>query len=150
MNTHETEYPQLSVKTGRWQTQYDKFPDWGETVFGPSMAVPDMSMTIGEILLRHATGRQIPVNAFKHYGGDTLYPNMQQISEMDQIDLVREHAAHVQKLEDDLKNLTAKRKQAIKQARANLNALKAESEADQLKSRKSKPGAEEAAEQKAL
>lgn len=42
----------------RWKTQYNakEYPIWGETNNLPSMVVPDMSMTIDEILARSTRG----------------------------------------------------------------------------------------------
>lgn len=103
----------------RWQTQYDPHIVPGEINFDPSLTVPDQAMSIQEIMLRHMSGRPVPKNNNMFFGGDTVYPDMGALSTMDQLDMIRENEARINKLQQEMNDLRNKRIAAAKKADEN-------------------------------
>lgn len=93
----------------KFKTQYNasEFPDKGEVNNEVSMTVPDMTMSIPEILKRYASG--MTVGGAKHplYHGNEDYDdvgdhNLQNMDELERIDYLREKEQELLQLKDSI------------------------------------------------
>lgn len=82
----------------------------GETNLMPSETVPNMSMSIQEIAKRYTRGLPLPKGQQMFYGGDTIYPNMKGMSDMEQADMVRAQQEYVEQKKQELQGFEKKRK----------------------------------------
>lgn len=112
----------------RWKTQYNAhlYPQWGETNTMPSMTVPDMALTIEEIVARSARGlRQDQMLLVPIYEGETtldaIKNYMPDVMNMDPVDkqaykaLIDEQIITAKKRKDAIDEIL--RKQRAKRAR---------------------------------
>jgi len=88
-------------------------PEVGEINDQPDMTVPDMSMSIREIMLRYASGQPLSLNTHLHYGGDEYYPDPREMDLTDIDDLKERNALRIKELEqkrqDEIADYKAKR-----------------------------------------
>lgn len=82
--------------------------------FPESKTVPDMSMSVQEIMMRFASGRPLSFSKNLVYTGDDYTPDLRSmdLSEID--DLRQENMDHIRRLNDELNERREKRRQARK------------------------------------
>lgn len=116
----------------RFQTQWDYAEEVGEVNTEPSMTVPDMSMSINEIMLRYAQGRPLVKSNHLHYGGDTHYPDPRTM-DITEVEEMRERNAHkIKELEELRDKEIEEHKAKRKEKRDKLEKLMKDSLAVQL------------------
>jgi len=80
----------------------------GENNNQPSLTVPDMAMSVQEILQRFATGRPIPdFSNNLHYGGEDYYPDMKKLDLVEQQEIIEINNRRIQELEDKIRRSAA-------------------------------------------
>lgn len=115
----------------RMNYNYQVVQSQGEVNDKPSETVPDQAMTIEEIMQRHMQGRPVPRSQKMFYGGDQLYPPMEKMSHMDQIDLTRAHAEHIETKKQELAEKRKARKKQIAESKKDEATKAAEAAAKQ-------------------
>lgn len=89
----------------------------GETDFGPSMAVPDMSLSIAQILQRHSRGLTVPGNEPIYTSSDDEendLPDMRRLDLAERQELKERIDLHVRNLQEVANQKEADRLAAIK------------------------------------
>jgi len=120
-----------------WNT-YKEFPTPSpETANDPSLTVPDQTLSVKELISRHASGRNVTVlvGTYQESGEyDELLAHVQGMSEIERIEYAKTLQAEVKEgleaYEKDTKNREKRRKAALKKAN---DAKVAEAEAARLK-----------------
>lgn len=113
----------------------------GEVNNEPSKTVPNMAMSIAEIMHRYATGRPVPRSNNLVYTGDANLPNPRALDQMETADLLRdtqESIRHYNKLLSEEKQKQKERKQARDEAKQQQQA------AGQQQAHGNSPGKEDA------
>lgn len=102
-----------------------KQPVTPETANDPSLTVPDQTLSIKELLQRHASGRNVTtlVGSYQESGEyDELLAHVQGMSEIERIEYAKTLKDEVKQglkaYEDDSKNREQRRKEAAKAAEA--------------------------------
>lgn len=103
---------------------YESYAKNGEHNIEPSMAIPNRAMSISEILSRHVQGLPIPKKKQMFFGGNTEYPAMHMMNEMDQIDTLRYQQELVKQKDAEMQTQRKKRKAAIAADKAAQQAAK--------------------------
>jgi len=106
-----------------WATYATNKPPTPETANDPSLTVPDQTLSIKELISRHASGRHVTtlVGSYQESGEyDELLAHVQGMSEIERIEysktLKDEVKAGLKAYEDDTKNREKRRKAALKKA----------------------------------
>lgn len=86
-----------------------------ETPEGESMTVPDMTLTIPELLERHTRGQAIPIAGNAIYSEDEL-PDLNTLDLVEIQELREDLAADIQKLQMDIDKVTAFEAEKLKNA----------------------------------
>lgn len=74
----------------------------GESNSGVSQTQPDMTMSLAELLRRHAQGREIPMFEAT-YEGDDYFPDPRTLDLADVHEMATRNAEHIQSLQSSLK-----------------------------------------------
>lgn len=100
------------------RTPLNYVPEKGEVNEQPSMTVPDMTMSIGEILTRFAQGRPLSFSTTMHYTGDDYMPDVRSMDITEVEELRERTAARIEELtkqrDEQLRDLDTKRKEKRK------------------------------------
>jgi len=131
-------------KVNNWATYADNKPPTTETANDPSLTVPDQTLSIKELISRHASGRQVTtlVGAYQESGEyDELLAHVSGMSEIERIEYAKTLKDEVKQglaaYEADTKEREKRRKKAAKDAEA---AKLADAEASRLEAQQSEGG----------
>lgn len=80
--------------------------------FGESQTVPDMSMSVQEIMIRFASGRPLSFSRNLVYTGDDYTPDLRSMDLSEIQELQEENSAHIRRLTDEINERREKRRQA--------------------------------------
>lgn len=109
------------MKSTKFKTQYNSLPDPGEINTLPSLTVPDQTMSIAEMVMRHRRGlpvfgnASIPVYHEDESGEPILLPDYKHLDLAERQELLEKAKADIDRLRRDLNRLEYQRRQdAIK------------------------------------
>ncbi|MEM3318711.1 MAG: hypothetical protein QXT80_04105, partial [Thermoplasmatales archaeon] len=80
--------------------------------FGESQTVPDMSMSVQEIMMRFASGRPLSFSRNLVFTGDDFTPDLRAMDISEIHELQEENLAHIRQLNDEINERREKRRQA--------------------------------------
>lgn len=104
------------VPSLRHQLRYVPVP--GEVNNNPSMTVPDMSLSVQEILQRYAQGRPLSVSSNLHFTGDDYTPDVRKMDLTELEDMRRQNAERINELQQKL--VEAKKSKESKKIRSEI------------------------------
>lgn len=108
----------------RFQTQYDRFNVEEEVNEFPSETVPDMAMSIPEIMMRFTTGRPVPnTSNMLSYHGDDYYPDTRSMDLVEKSEMIEANRERIKNLQKEVDEKLQHRKNAAKQKREKLERL---------------------------
>lgn len=85
--------------------QFNYVPQEGEVNTLPSETVPDMSMSVNEILTRFAQGRPLSVSNNLHYTGDDYTPDVRTMDLVELEEMRRANAERINELNKKLEEV---------------------------------------------
>lgn len=86
----------------KFKTIYNSTPDKGEKVSKKSMTIPDMSMSIKEIMRRHASGLPISGERVPIYQEEEM-PNLQKLDISELHQLKKQTDEEIQDIQEELR-----------------------------------------------
>jgi len=93
----------------KFRTQYNFVQTPGEEITGPSLTVPDMSMSIREIFQRFASGLPLTYSNKLTYTGDDYTPDLRGLDLVEIEQLYENAAGDIQQYQNDLSELIKQR-----------------------------------------
>lgn len=90
--------------------QFNYVPQKGEVNTLPSETVPDMSMSVNEILTRFAQGRPLSVSNNLHYTGDEYTPDVRTMDLVELEEMRRANAERINELNNKLEEVDKEKK----------------------------------------
>lgn len=106
---------------------YNAIPTEGEKNFGPSKTVPDQSLSVGEIMRRHArglpiTGERVPI----YEGEDNDLPDLSRLDLAEREQIIRDSRSELDEINDRIKANEQKAKETAKNSQRNESIEEAE------------------------
>lgn len=136
-NHQEKRQPYVVVKTG-----YKPKPEQQETPKGVSLAIPDDSYTVRELLQKHTQGIDPAIARIPYFDEDVDHDSLDKTKELDLFEreeLLQQNKNYIQQQEEKIKTfLTEKEKLKAKRASASEPDADAESKTDSSKKRVNK------------
>lgn len=107
----------------RFQTQYDRFEVPGEINSGELMTVPDLAMSIPEIMHRFSSGRGAVDNGLTYHGEDGYFPDTRKMDLVEQQEALEFARERTKRLEEQVKEKRNMRVEALRKHRQKIQQL---------------------------
>lgn len=105
------------------RTPFNYVQEAGEDNSGELLTMPDMAMSVQEIMHRFRTGRSVPESSDLQYHGDNFLPDVRKLDLVEQAELLEAARERVVKLEAEIADKQKLRSEALKARKEKLNRL---------------------------